>query len=445
MNKKLIAMILATVMVASTVPVLASADGIVIGGGTVSTGATVPLSAGDPPVVKAKWEAVDYDTRSINPGNPSTYVAIDTSDDDPTLPGTQVNPPMEWGETVTLEYCVVVMDPDGKGNIIEAYVDVYHPDGSFKYEVPLEEVPTVSVEQRQAASNLVQSASDNGILAINEAEGFTLAEVKDEVLENSAKLFCGKADLDYHQMCGEYEWCGKCTGTCPGTGCECTGLTPVSGYAYTASAFGVDVEGSGRIYFDNNFEYICSAGIELDFDSINWENVKAWSLDRVINTKWVEGNYIFDEPVGPACKGTTDIENCRPPTVRNIGNTPVYLGVAFDDMGFGKAGDRWNVDFDASMKENAEVVMDPVSMHSLNDCSDFNPACEDMTTLPDSGLEPEPYCEEEYGVLDLCDTEKMTFSIHVYKSPVSGGSYQGCTLIEPIPMDFPWWECEQYV
>jgi hypothetical protein len=424
MNKKILAMALATALVL-TVPVLATGEIILNNGGSsIGSGAYVPAGGGDPPIVKAKWEGV------VHPGQESV---IATSDDNPILPGTQVDPPMAWEKTVTLEYCNVITDKDGKGNIIESYSDVYHPDGSFKYEVPLTEVPTTTPTERLAASTLVQAAYDNGILAIN--TGYTLGEVKDELLEGSAKLFCGRADLDYHQMCGEFEWYQVCEG-CPTT-CVCH-WEHNGGPAYEVDAFGVDVEGSGRIYFKNNFEYTCTAGVELDFNSIDWENVRAWSLDRIINTKWVEGDQVWDTPIGPACKG--DVKTgigCRPPTIRNIGNTPVYLGIAFDDMKFGKSGAKWNVDFDASMKHNEEVIMDPVSAHS-GKCEYFDPVS--TTMLPDKGLDPEPYCETENGVLDLCSKEKLTFSIHVYKAPSLDKQYQGCTLIDPIPMSYPWWK-----
>jgi len=415
--KKIFALVLAAIMLASMAPVFAP-ETTIPNDGPLTTGAYVPPGSGSPPIIKAKWEAHDFDPN-----------VIDTLDDDPLEPGTQILPPMSYLGTVTVEYCVVVYDPDGKGNIVGAYVDVYHPDGTFKYQVTLDEIPTDTPANRQAAANLVQAAYDNGILVINTGAGYDLTDVKDELLQNSAKLYCGKRDLTYHQMCGE------CIGDCDDIG--------YTDFPYKVDAYGVDVENSGRVYFTNYFEYICTAGILKDFNSLDWEQIRVapYRDDPELNKKWIEGDWVWDldtVSMGPACKGDQGGINCRPPTIRNIGNTPVYIDIAYDDMEFGQASGLWNVRFDASMKHNEEVLIDPVSAHSPDDCSDFNPDPATMTRLPAGGIEPEPYGETKYSVLDLCHTEKISFSIQVFKA-TPDTTYTGCSLIEPIPMTFPWW------
>lgn len=115
---------MATIMLLTSIPVL---------GQNVPTGAYVPPDTGQPPIIKAKWEEPD----SADP----SHLTL----------GTQVLPPMRWGSTVPVEYCVVVTDINGKDNVNSAYVDVYHPDGSFKYQLPLDEVNTTTPTEKQSA------------------------------------------------------------------------------------------------------------------------------------------------------------------------------------------------------------------------------------------------------------------------------------------------------
>jgi hypothetical protein len=380
MNKKILAIAILTI-IAVTTPVFAQ---------DIPTGAIVPPGAGTRPVIKAKWE---------------------TPDNYPKL-GTQIDPPKTLNGKITVEYWVVVTDFNGKGDVDRAYVDVWHPDGTFKYQIPLTEYDTSTPQKRADAAALVQAAYNAGILVINTNPGepyvpFTLVEVKDELIENSAKLYHGTADLDYHQMCG------SCKGPCdvPGTDKD---------YPYKVDAYAFDRGNVPSDYFTNYFEYICWAGIDMDFGSIDFGEV------MVSSHKWIEGDSIFNPGTSNiACEFGT---SCVPPTVRNIGNTPVYIDVTFDDMGFGFSGPPenkdWNVEYDASIKHDGEVTFKPFV----------------TKRLPNGGVEPEPYCEENYGIVDLCDTEKISFSIHVKKSiPGKIDPYSGTATVEPVAMGFPWW------
>jgi hypothetical protein len=370
MNKKIIATVISVVMLASIAPTFAlTVDGSL----TVPAGAYVPPNAGSPPIIKAKWEWYD------------------TADPLHTTFGTQILPPLDWNEKVTVEYWTVITDINGKDDVKEGWIDVYHPDGTFKYQFQLTEVDTSTPAARQAAVDKIQQAYDENLLHINSP--YTLKEVEDEVLENSAKVYMGTADLDYHQMCG----------------------------IYTVKAYAFDQANNIAPFFTNNFEYVCMAGIELDFNSINFGEVVQSSF------KWVEGDPDFVwQTDGPACNPAEPGMpiTCRKPTIKNIGNTPVYIDVTFDDMGFGSSTTGgWNVQFDSSLKHDAEVVFDPYV----------------TTRLPDAGVIPEPYCEKNNAVLDLCNTEKISFSIHVKKAIIKEHTYSGEVTIDPVPLTYPWW------
>jgi len=63
-----------------------------------------------------------------------------TWDNDAVKPYLQVNPSGVFGQSKTLQYLIVATDLDGYDDLSAAYADVYHPDGTFKYQVALSNV-----------------------------------------------------------------------------------------------------------------------------------------------------------------------------------------------------------------------------------------------------------------------------------------------------------------
>ena len=384
--KKIIAAVLSVLAVSLVFAVPVSAQG-------VPTGANVPAGVGDAPIVRAKWETV-----------PEAGEALD---DDPTMPWTQVDSPLEYKGNRTVRYWAVVFDPNGIGNLNDnAYVDVHHPDGSFKYQVELLEYYTEN-ECRDAdpvinsAVSEITDAYNAGLVTFN--DNLTLQNVIDEMEQCSAKLYTGTADLDYHQMCGEFVWESQCVGDDP---CEQVWTATDTSHGYRVDAYAFDKYNVQSGFLTNHFEYMCTAGIELDFDTLNFGNV------IVSSNKWIEGDRVFDsmstQGDNPACGPTTPGEtNCRAPTIRNIGNTPSYINVEFDDMGFGESTTGWNVEWDS------RLGLDPAKV--------FN-----------------PYENVRIGRLDLCNTDKISFSIHVIKA-MQTGEHGGEVMVEPEAVEFPWW------
>jgi hypothetical protein len=308
------------------------------GGGTAEppTGIGDPNDGNGPPVIKVKWE---YD---LGPG-PHDGFAHDSC----IAPGLGVAPLP--GRNVKVGYYAVVTDPQGKDHVDKVYADIWHPDGEFKYQIELKRVGFEDTDYDKTIALKIWDhviSYHRDIITVNEGWAMGLdpgidwwADVRDELNEPLAYMYYGEALLSYCQ---------------PG------------GY-YTVGVRAHDHNGAWCDYLYNQFWYIPTAAIEIDFDMIDY-GVVAESFDQ-----WVGGDY--------------DMDTSHKPTVRNIGNCPVELWVVQDDMDFGKTDGRWNVQFDAQLTadEKNRVYYYP----------------DVRTRIP--------------GHVDLCTKEKLDFSIHVFK------------------------------
>jgi hypothetical protein len=292
--------------------------------------------SGSPPDIKCKWETPDDD-----PGD-----------------GIQIAPIL--GGEKQVFYYAIVTDPQGVDTISAVYADIWHPDGEFKYQIELD-----TIIKGSEAISIFEDAWDDGIVTVNDAYYYGWSDddiyndIIDELNEGLAYLYKGYSYLDYCQPAGWYH----------------VGIRAVDNYAEWSD------------YLCNHFWYIPTAGIEIDFSSIDYGSAV------ISTTKWVGGDIDF---------GTGD-----KPTVRNIGNTPVELHVYQTDMGFGKTDGDWNVMFDARLGADGGI-------------STYYP--EEEAVLGD--------------ILDLCTTEKLDFSIHIYKG-VPGYNYIGEMDIWATVHDWP--------
>lgn len=299
-----------------------------------------------------------------------------------TIPPTQIQPPVSYQGTVPLEFWVVVADnPITDVSLVS--VDVYHPagypeSGSFKFEVVLTPFANaladgVIVEaEATAAINAFNAAYAAGLVTLH--AGITAADVVDELSQGEAWLWVGAYEMYYHQPAGDYR---------------------VDAFAIDAGPVSPDS------HLINYFEYVAVTAAEFDFTSVNYGNITS---DGVVS-----GDTYF---------GTGG------PTMRNIGNTWLQVQVQQDDMGFGmtQPGNIWNVRFDArvgSVTEypqggGANTWFDP----SVTKGSALNSA--KWTTLP--------------GVVHLCNTWKIDFSIHIIKAILP--SYNGTMWLKVIGSPF---------
>jgi hypothetical protein len=128
----------------------------------------------------------------------------------------------------------------------------------------------------------------------------------------------------------------------------------------------------------NHFRYVPLTSYEVDFNSVSYGNVK-------LNThKRISGDKTFSMNDGL-------------PTVRNTGNTRLYMGVMQDDMGLGTTDSVYNVKYDARIGNNEA------------DWKNYYP-------MVHKWLE---------DILDLSETEEVDFSILVTKFPNSNTSWTG--------------------
>lgn len=391
MNKTILTIAILAITLAMTAPVLAGATSDCGTTGTCPTNANSVAGTSVPPTVIAKAEWIQ------------TKLEIDN---DPAKPWLQVNPATGFNASKTLGYLVVaegnsgIGSLPGKNDLPAAFADVYNPDGCKKYQVAMPNVvscdDSTPGEITQWIDYLNNKASKN---LIKFADGWTIDQVTNALLECSAKLYFGYADIDNCQMCGQFNWGFHCEGT---NGTCIPVWTPIdqsTGYKVDAYVFGKD--GTKSNILENHFEFICQAGIETDFTSLNYEDV------TYNQHKWIEGNKIWADPKGPACKLGV---GCVAPSIRNIGNIPVNLTVWQNDMGFGSSTLGWNVQWDARLGEITE--------HSGVNYDPFV-----TTALP--------------GGLDICQLDKISFSI-LPKKAQDLGPRSGTVTISPVPVSFPW-------
>ena len=130
-------------------------------------------------------------------------------------------------------------------------------------------------------------------------------------------------------------------------------------------------------------------GYEVDFTSVDYGAVK-------LNThKLISGDITFDP-------------NGVKPSVRNVGNTRLYMEVLQNDMGLGTTDGQWNVEYDARVGNNEQDwrYFDPNANQRLED------------------------------ILDLSEIEEMDFSILVKKFPLLTSQWTGTMTLNSTPAEF---------
>ena len=363
--KKLIAIFAALVMVCTVIPVLASEPMPVdqpvcddnqayhLDGSQTDVSTTATIGGGgeggggvNNPIIKCKWE---YD------------MDVPYHDSDLCTDHLQVAPII--GETVTVGYFAVVTSPNGIDpdpaslGYVYTYADIWHPDGQYKYQIELTPIGWSGTAYDKtpaldAWALVMQYHQD--LIKVNDNWALTLPggttwsqDVYDELNEGLALLYYGQAEISYCQP-GGYYYVGE-------------------------TAF--DKLGNQADYLYNDFWYIPTSAVQIDFSSVDYSPVH-------VGTHKVVG-------------GDQDMTTANKPTVRNIGNTPVQLSIEQSDMQFGMTGANWNVHFDARMgADGTYVYYDPLQTKDIP------------------------------GILPLCTQEKLDFSIRATKG-VSGTTYTG--------------------
>jgi len=278
-----------------------------------------------------------------------TTSCLEDGDPAHAIPGSQFNPPGVFEGQKDLEFWVIVTDPEGVSTIKLVDVNVYYPDcGPHKFQLILEEVDKDDVGKPAYAA-----AQAAGLVVYG--EGIDHDKVNHDLTQCLNAVYRATGYMYYHQPAGDY--------------------------TFIAGAFD---NVNNFVSLESTFEYVAVTGLEKDFTQVNYGNVEVGS------PKMVGGDKNF---------GTAD-----KPTVRNIGNVPLTLMVAQDDMGFGFSGmptnKQWNVNFFARLGSSTGDLVGPYDPGWAK--GEVRPDELDWNILPND--------------LPLCTTEKMDFGIKVIKS-----------------------------
>jgi hypothetical protein len=306
---------------------------------TVDTNAVVNPS-GSPPNVRYKFELPDMQSgvAGIQYG---TVANPHQHDDDMNVPGMDVAPNLEdLPEKRLIEYWWVAEDPNGIGDLNDAFIRVWHPDGSLKYQLHGVLVPCTSL----AAA--LEAAVHTG--QITQADADLIVE---ECGKNVLRVYRVVGDLSKHQPCG----------------------------LYTVEAQAVDGAGNtDPTPAVNNFNVLCVIGFEKDFDpAVDFGEI----LPNTV--KWVRGDKDMNTPLRPS--------------VKNTGNTAMYLWLHFGAM-IGQNFQKVINQFDAQLNSQA---IDPI-FASENHCFDLEPFGSNEIKQLDLSIHPGSIPADTYaGWLDV--------------------------------------------
>ena len=314
----------------------------VVGGSSGGGGATGGGGQDGAPIIKCKWE---YDLSvMLPPADPCCDPYDIYHDACPYEYGLQVKPVI--GGYVTVGYFAIITDPQGVQHVDRVYADVWHPNGEFKYQFELTPVGLQgdSYDKSQALAAWSHVTECHSCLITygdwERPEGWTKdQDILWELEEEEAYLYYGEACISYCQPAGDYT---------------------VGIIAYD----GLDMWSE---YLFNTFLYIPTAAVWIDFDTVNYGDI--------VECVWQQKG------------GDKSMLTPSLPTVKNVGNVPVFFTIEQDDMDFGKTAGAWNVEYKARLSKDGEYT------------EPYLPEIE--TRIP--------------GYLGMCTEEKFDFLIHVIK------------------------------
>lgn len=352
---------------------------VTLANGNINTSLNRDPGNGSAPVVKAKWE--------MN----APYASLLGTDDDP-VAGAQFDAPGVWEDTMDYSICAIVTDSDSLYNadIAGVYVDIYYPsDIAFHPEDPAhpdqvnggtEQVPDYGLS---GCGDPVED--ENALTKLSKTDGYNL--FCNTIRNNNNNLPTFNSGYDYDEICAADGELMKETAYVYCVNKDLIWEDPAGDYRISVMA--QDQAGlSGTL--ENHFTYLPLTSFEVDFTSVNYGNVK-------LNTKQgVSGNLVFSPGDGR-------------PTVRNTGNTRLYMGVIQNDMGLGTTDGVYNVKYDGRVGNNE---------------ADWKWWWPNASTT---------WLED---ILDLSQTDEMDFSILVTKFPTSQTGWIGTMDLSAKPAEF---------
>ncbi len=258
-------------------------------------GHTGQVDAGDAavPVVDATWELPDMQSKvtgvqywvGSGPMDLNNN-GIPDADDDPLTPGMQTYPNLcDEPEPRDIEYWVVAEDPNGVDDISAAASGVWHPDGSFNYQVDLTPVDCSAIglwDGGDGTSVVEIHAPLNAAIDTDQISQAAAAALVERCYKHEVVVYKGTKKIEHQQMAGAYT---------------------VIGYAADRQA------NVGTL--TNHFMDMPVIGLSVDRGAVDWGAI----LPRLTGQ-------VSDEALTSPDK----------PTVTSCGNADMRVGLEFSEM-----------------------------------------------------------------------------------------------------------------
>lgn len=383
--KKLTSLLVVAVLAMVLAPVAAVADT------SINTELVRDIGGGAAPIVKAKWEMVGKYTETV--GNPSLE-----GKDDSTAAGAQIAPTGAYDTYKDYSICAIVTDPDGIADIDNVYTDIYYPSTHSFHANPAHlDVTNGGMPNNPADIGLAQCGAQRGdenvLSKLTKTQGYNLFCNSIRNNNNNLPTFYantlpgGSGQFDYNEICDPDGELMKETAFVYCAEKQLYYEDPAG--MYDVLVFALDKAGVFSNEAWNQFEYLPLTSFAVDFTSVNYGNVK-------LNThKVISGDLNFSNGDGK-------------PTVRNLGNTRLEIGIVQNDMGMGTTDGKYNVKYDARVGSNED------------DWKDFWPY-------------KKIYLQD---ILDLSEDEEMDFSILVTKFPNQNSTWVGTMTLDAKQSSF---------
>lgn len=380
--KKITSLLVVSFLTMMFAPLMASAAPAPTATTTLTRDAT---GGGAAPIVKAKWEMVGKYTQTVGTTAEGKDDSIDA--------GAQIAPTGLYGTYKDYSICTIVTDPDGMADISNVYTDIYYPvDRSIHANPAFPDVINGGMTGNPADIGLekcgAQRGDENVLSKLDKTKGYNLFCNSIRTNNNNLPTFYDNPltpatgdKFDYNEICnpdGElmketaYVYCAEK---------QLYYEDPAGDYKVLV--FALDKAGRFSNQAVNYFNYIALTSFTVDFTAVNYGNVK-------LNThKRISGDLTFTPGDGK-------------PTVRNLGNTRLEIGITQNDMGMGTTDGIYNVQYDARVGSNEA------------DWKNFPPVAHEW--LQD--------------IVDLSEDEEMDFSILVTKFPTETSTWNGTMTLD---------------
>ena len=373
------------------------------------------------PVVSAKWEQLPWEPRegfidAFDQTHPSTH-----ADHYQKKSGAQFRPTGVWETEREYQTCAIVTHDAGASAIDRVFSNTYypkgiafhahpdHPDQDLGGQAMGNPVPTtpdlVTYPTEQVSPGPDVGFEGCGMEVQDQSELFKLS--KDEgielfcnyIMDHNTNLPTFYGEHAYDSICGPDGQLEKETSAVYCSDEHLIWEDPAGEYEVHVTAQDTAGNNSAGEY-RNYFEYLPMTALEADFESVDYGTV-------LLNThKITSGSLTWND---------------GRPSVRNVGNTRLYVGVEQDDMGLGTTGGEWNVRFDARVGNN------------IDDWRYYYPTHR-------KGETPLDQFQLVEDILDLSEIEEMEFGVMISEFPEDDEDWGGMMYLRSSPAPFR--QCE---